>query len=74
MAVVKERCGGDLLKGLTGEPPGNGERVRHGWMMDGVKTEEVWLLCPLADGGAVYQRWAKREKAWLLSIICLRQA
>lgn len=22
-------------------------------MMDGVKTEEVWLLGPLADGGAI---------------------
>lgn len=52
-AVVKERCGGDLLKGLTGELPGNGERGRHGWMMDGVKTEEVWFLGPLADGGAI---------------------
>lgn len=29
------------------------ERVRPGWMMDGVKTEEGWLLGPLADGSAI---------------------
>lgn len=41
--------------------------------MDGVRTEEGWLLGGMAEGGAVI-RDEQTEKAWLLSIVrCLRR-
>lgn len=70
-AVVKGLCGSVYLNVLQeshreiGRLKMHFKRVRQDWMMDGVRTEEGWLLGGLAEGGAVI-RDEQTEKAWLL--------